>query len=164
MPLGRLRTNFLSNCLIQDAFASRKILTADWFVTRLEEVLARSGLRDFECKRDFVSELTIPFTLKVPANLRFARTSSSRDPHRIQTCNLLIRSQMLYSVELAGLVVFLLFVLHQSELLLLDSCLLARKCAEVEDSCATNFTNLVNLDRFNERRVEWENPLDSDTV
>ena len=28
--------------------------------------------------------------------------SSCCDPHRIQTCNLLIRSQMLYSVELAG--------------------------------------------------------------
>ena len=27
-----------------------------------------------------------------------------RDPCRIQTCNLLIRSQMLYSVELRGLV------------------------------------------------------------
>ena len=104
---------------------ARKILTAKWLLTRLEEVRGLTDRLDFECKRDFVSELTIPFTLKVPANLRFARTSSSRDPHRIQTCNLLIRSQMLYSVELAGLVVFLLFVLHQSELLLLDSCLLA---------------------------------------
>ena len=28
------------------------------------------------------------------------------DSHRIQTCNLLIRSQMLYSVELASLVLF----------------------------------------------------------
>ena len=31
------------------------------------------------------------------------RQPSLRDSHRIQTCNLLIRSQMLYSVELANL-------------------------------------------------------------
>ena len=48
----------------------------------------------------------------------------NRDPHRIQTCNLLIRSQMLYSVELAGLV-YLLFVLYKSEFLLLDTSLLS---------------------------------------
>ena len=30
-------------------------------------------------------------------------TAYFRDSHRIQTCNLLIRSQMLYSVELANL-------------------------------------------------------------
>ena len=137
LAASQLRDSLLIFCLAALAAAdfgvgahrmlslARKILTAKWLLTRPLEVRGLSDRLDFECKRDYVSELTIPFILKVPANLRFARTSSSRDPHRIQTCNLLIRSQMLYSVELAGLVVFLLFVLYQSELLLFDSCLLA---------------------------------------
>ncbi len=32
----------------------------------------------------------------------YRKAASSSDSHRIQTCNLLIRSQMLYSVELAN--------------------------------------------------------------
>ena len=48
------------------------------------------------------------------------------DSDRIQTCNLLIRSQMLYSVELRSLVCQLanLVVLNCSNLLLLDTSLL----------------------------------------
>ena len=55
------------------------------------------------------------------------------DPYRIQTCNLLIRSQMLYSVELRG------------------PCLLAGKLSEVENSCPADFSDFVKLYRI----YEW---------
>ena len=74
------------------------------------------------------------------------------DPHRIQTCNLLIRSQMLYSVELGDL--FPLFVglsLLARELALLDPGLLTREIAQVEYPGSANLTDLVQLDVLDER-------------
>ena len=72
------------------------------------------------------------------------------DSDRIQTCNLLIRSQMLYSVELRSRLqhccLFLVLVLYDSDFLLLDTSLLTREFTEIEDTCATNFTHLVELD------------------
>ena len=72
------------------------------------------------------------------------------DSDRIQTCNLLIRSQMLYSVELRSRLqhccLFLVLVLNDSDFLLLDTSLLTSKFSEVEDTCSTNLTNLVELD------------------
>ena len=41
--------------------------------------------------------------------------ASLRDPDRIQTCNLLIRSQMLYSVELRNLLLVLLCYARDSD-------------------------------------------------
>ena len=86
---------------------------------------------------------------------KFSRTF--RDPNRIQTYNLLIRSQMLYSVELwdqfrsydlyffAGLLGSL-FLFQEHHLLLFDSSLLTGKIPEIEDSCSTHVTNLINFD------------------
>ena len=76
--------------------------------------------------------------------------SKSSDSDRIQTCNLLIRSQMLYSVELrsryAAKLLFVLVVVLCSDLLFLDTSLLTRKFSEVEDTSAANFTDFVELD------------------
>ncbi len=111
--------------------------------------MKKSGGEDagtFEYKKAGASELASPFILKSPRKLSFARTFSHRDPHRIQTCNLLIRSQMLYSVELAGLVMMLFFVLYKSELLFLDASLLSGEFAEVENACTANLADLVNFD------------------
>ena len=82
-----------------------------------------------------------------------SKTPRLRDPNRIQTYNLLIRSQMLYSVELwdhtryTTLLCFCwrVFFLNHHKLLLLDSGLLTRKISEIEDSCSANVTNLVDF-------------------
>ena len=76
------------------------------------------------------------------------------DSYRIQTCNLLIRSQVLYSVELRSRVAgqaggLLLFVLYDS-LGFLDAGLLAGEVAEVEDACSADFSYLVELDGIDE--------------
>ena len=68
------------------------------------------------------------------------------DSYRIQTCNLLIRSQMLYSVELRSQYVKQCLFGSCCHLLLFDAGFLSCQAAEVEDTCATYFTILVNLD------------------
>ena len=50
------------------------------------------------------------------------------------------------------------------EFLLLDAGLLTGEVAEVEDACAANLTELVDLDLVDERGLEGENPFDSDTA
>ena len=78
-----------------------------------------------------------------------------RDSHGIQTHNLLIRSQMLYSVELGSQVEQLRGLLGDGDLyfgggaafFLLDAGLLAGEAAEVIDPCATDFTDLVEFNR-----------------
>ena len=70
-----------------------------------------------------------------------------RDSYRIQTYNLLIRSQMLYSVELRSL--FIARLLCGSGLdyaLFADAGLLTGKVAEVEDAGTADFTDLVDSD------------------
>ncbi len=72
------------------------------------------------------------------------------DSDRIQTCNLLIRSQMLYSVELrsrfaVGDCYAALLVVLSCSLLLLDAGFLTSEVAEVEDACSANFTNHVEF-------------------
>ena len=70
------------------------------------------------------------------------------DSDRIQTCNLLIRSQMLYSVELRSRVqlpAISLFA-YLCTLLLLDASLLTSELTEVENTCTANLTNLVEFD------------------
>ncbi len=70
------------------------------------------------------------------------------DSDRIQTCNLLIRSQMLYSVELRSRVQFPAISLFADlcTLLLLDASLLTSELTEVENTCTANLTNLVEFD------------------
>ena len=70
------------------------------------------------------------------------------DSDRIQTCNLLIRSQMLYSVELRSRVQFHAISLFADlcTLLLLDASLLTSELTEVENTCTANLTNLVEFD------------------
>ncbi len=72
----------------------------------------------------------------------------SGDSHGIQTHNLLIRSQVLYSVELGSQESMLFCVLCGCSyiFLFLDACLLSSEVAEVEDACSTNLTNLVDFD------------------
>ena len=93
------------------------------------------------------------------------------DSYRTQTCNLLIRSQMLYSIELrshyAGMnpavVLFgggFLYV----PLRFLDTGFLAGEVAEVEDACPADFTNLVDFNLVNERALVREDPFDTDAV
>ena len=90
------------------------------------------------------------------------------DSYRIQTCNLLIRSQVLYSVELRsrgslpGENFFLLSL--GLDLHLLDASLLTGKVAEVVDAGAADFTDLVDLDAVDEGGLEGEDPLDADAT
>ena len=78
-----------------------------------------------------------------------------RDACRIQTCDLLIRSQMLYSAELRRQVnrdepgVMLLGRLYT--LCLLDASLLSSEVAEVEDTSPADLTDLVDLNVLDER-------------
>ena len=88
----------------------------------------------------------------------------SRDSNRTQTCNLLIRSQMLYSIELWSQVPCGLFVFSSFVDSFLDASLLTGQVAEVEDTCATHFTVLVDLDLVDERGLEREDSLDTDTA
>ena len=89
----------------------------------------------------------------------FVRSCLLSDSYRIQTCNLLIRSQMLYSVELRSRIIgagpmcglCFCFLLGNVHLTLLDAGLLAGKVAEVEDTCPADFTDLVDLDGVDER-------------
>lgn len=53
---------------------------------------------------------------------------------------------------------------RQIALRLLDAGLLAGEVAEVEDACATYFSDLVEFNLFNRRRLEGENPLYSYSV
>ena len=94
------------------------------------------------------------------------------DSNRTQTCNLLIRSQMLYSIELwsqyvtgpePGVVLFGGGFLDDA-LGLFDASLLAGELAEIEDACAADLTNFVDLDLVNERALVRENPFDSDAI
>ena len=89
------------------------------------------------------------------------------DSHGIQTHNLLIRSQMLYSVELGSQVGERLLCCGSGDggsLLLLDPGFLAGQASQVEDTCATHLTDLVEFNRVDERGVVRENTLDSDSV
>ena len=74
------------------------------------------------------------------------------DSHRTQTCNLLIRSQMLYSIELGSRNIFLF--LGGFGLLgvvaLLDAGLLAGEIAEVEYASPADLTILVDSDAVDE--------------
>ena len=73
---------------------------------------------------------------------------------------------MLYSIELGSRNIFLF--LGGFGLLgvvaLLDAGLLAGEIAEVEDACATNFTELVDSNAVDEGRLIREDPLDSDSA
>ena len=73
------------------------------------------------------------------------------DSNRTQTCNLLIRSQMLYSIELWSQMPCGLFVFSSFVDSFLDAGLLTGQIAELEDTCATHFTVLVHFDAVNER-------------
>ena len=78
----------------------------------------------------------------------------SGDSYRIQTCNLLIRSQMLYSVELRSRVKWsgtTFILLFYRALCLFDAGLLSSEVAEIEDACTTYFTNFVEFDLLDER-------------
>ena len=81
-----------------------------------------------------------------------------RDSYRTQTCNLLIRSQMLYSIELRSQVsgplradpdLFFGGRLH-AHLLLADAGLLAGELTKVEDAGATDVADFVQFDVLNE--------------
>ena len=94
------------------------------------------------------------------------------DSYRTQTCNLLIRSQMLYSIELRsqyvtgtgpGVVLFGGDFLDGT-LGFADAGLLAGEVAEVEDTRPADLTDLVDLDLLDERALVRENPLDTDAV
>ena len=76
------------------------------------------------------------------------------DSYRTQTCNLLIRSQMLYSIELRSRIrdwVPIDLCVGLGHLLLTDAGLLACETAEVEYTCTTYFTIFVDLDGVDER-------------
>ena len=88
-----------------------------------------------------------------------------RDACRIQTCDLLIRSQMLYSAELRRRPpVIGLFFGRDFTLCFLDACLLACKIAEVEDAGPAYLTDFVHLDAVDCGRLIRENSLDSDSA
>ena len=59
---------------------------------------------------------------------------------------------MLYSVELRSRLQFPAISLfaYSCTLLLLDASLLTSELTEIENTCATNFTNLVEFDRIDE--------------
>ena len=96
------------------------------------------------------------------------------DSRGIQTHNLLIRSQVLYSVELGSQYVKPVrrglfgcgdgLLYRSGKLLLLDACLLAGEVAEVEDARAADLTDLVDLNGLDEGGREGKNPLYADTV
>ena len=87
------------------------------------------------------------------------------DSNRTQTCNLLIRSQMLYSIELwSQLVGQLGLLIFSSVDFLADAGLLTGEVAEVEDTGAANLAILVNLDAVNERALEGKNPLNTNAT
>ena len=80
------------------------------------------------------------------------------DSYRIQTCNLLIRSQVLYSVELRSRLpeglprgLFCCRAGVYNHLLLLDAGLLTREVTEVEDTGTADLANLVDLNGVDER-------------
>ena len=78
------------------------------------------------------------------------------DSYRTQTCNLLIRSQMLYSIELrsqvAGDLPGLFFGGRlDAHLLLADAGLLAGELTKVEDAGATDVADFVQFDILDER-------------
>ncbi len=68
--------------------------------------------------------------IKLPQFSELWKFLEGCDPNRIQTCNLLIRSQMLYSVELWGLLscqaalISLVVSLNCCDFLFFDTCLL----------------------------------------
>ena len=74
------------------------------------------------------------------------------DSHRTQTCNLLIRSQMLYSIELGSrnILLFLGGFGLLGVVALLDAGLLASEIAEVEDASPAYLTVLVDSDAVDE--------------
>ena len=84
--------------------------------------------------------------------IRITSNAVFRDSHRTQTCNLLIRSQMLYSIELGSRNIFLF--LGGFGLLgvvaLLDAGLLAGEIAEVEDASPAYLAVLVDSDAVDE--------------
>ena len=88
------------------------------------------------------------------------------DSHRTQTCNLLIRSQMLYSIELGSRNVMLFSsgfdLLAVSAFL--DAGLLAGEVAQIEDAGPADFAILVDSDAVDEGRLVREDPFDSDTA
>ena len=107
---------------------------------------------------EYLEPYSIRSTNKKRTSLTFD-PSSFCDPYRIQTCNLLIRSQMLYSVELRGrfsdrlrsdihLCIFLFYEVH---LLLFDPCLLTGEVSQIENSCPAYLTDFVQFDRIDER-------------
>ena len=89
-----------------------------------------------------------PLTRNDKTKTAFQWNADFGDSDRIQTCNLLIRSQMLYSVELRSRVQFPAISLfaNLSAFLLLDTSLLTSEFAEIEDACTANLTYLVELD------------------
>ena len=75
------------------------------------------------------------------------------DSGRAQTCNLLIRSQMLYSIELRSQIrgILLLLSFLTCKALLLDTSFLTGQVAQIEDSCPSYLTYLVYGDLLDER-------------
>ena len=102
---------------------------------------------------------TLVVHLKTKTPLERVRAGFSRDSNRTQTCNLLIRSQMLYSIELRSQVsgplgadpdLFFGGRLH-AHLLLADAGLLAGELTKVEDAGATDVADFVQFDCLDER-------------
>ena len=81
------------------------------------------------------------------------------DSYRTQTCNLLIRSQMLYSIELRSRSALRPLLCLFGYALFLDASLLTGKIAKVEDARPADFTNLVDSDAVDSGRLERENPF-----
>ena len=89
------------------------------------------------------------------------------DSAGIQTPNLLIRSQMLYSIELRNQFIkpVLLFrVLLGGYGLLANASLLSGQIAEIEYAGATNLADLVNGNAVDCRRMKGENPFHTDSA
>ena len=93
------------------------------------------------------------FLIEKRNRLKFKRLRFFKsDSYRTQTCNLLIRSQMLYSIELRSRVFLeLFFLFYDAALGLFDAGLLALEVAEVEDAGPADLTDLVDLDAVDER-------------
>ena len=71
--------------------------------------------------------------------------------------------QLSYGAVCSYAALFSLVVLD-SNLLLLDASLLTWEATEVEDTCSTNFTNLVELDWLDEWWLHWENSFNTYTA
>ena len=90
--------------------------------------------------------------------MRLVRLSAKLcEPGRSRTPNLLIRSQVLYPVEL-------LVQQKVLELLLLDPGTLTSQSTQVEDAGTTNTTPFIDLYLLNKWRSRWEDPFNTNVA